>query len=175
MEPPDREPSVMRAEVGFGLGVAIQPNVASPDVWRSWTGASALSTFDIGFAARDVWVRLSIEATPDGFEFCGDEKPLNNVEGCLGRYIAARLLPALQVGPVSVGPVAGYSLPYLEVGGQLRVDFWSLAHSGWTATWVVDGVGVSPDAETFGLLVETQLVFARRYGARADRPPPPRP
>lgn len=166
MELPEHDAaSAMTTEVGFGIGVAAQPNVASPDVWRSYPGASALHTFDLGFGTRGAWVRLSIETTPDGFFFCGDEKPLNNVEFCLGRYVAARLLPSFQAGAVSAGPVVGYSLPYLELGGQLRIDFRSFSHSGWTATWVVDGVGVSPDVETFGLLLETQFVFAWRSKA----------
>lgn len=176
MEPPDREATAaMTTEVGFGIGIGWQPNVASPDVWQSAATTSALGSVDVGLGARGLWVRLSIETTPGGFFFCGDEKPLNNVEFCLGRYLAGRLLPSFQVGRVSAGPVVGYSLPNLELGGQMRVDLWSFPRSGWTATWVVDGVGVSPDVETFGLLLETQLVFAWRSEAQPDRPPPPPP
>lgn len=167
MESPDHTAaSAMTVEVGFGIGVAVQPNVASPDVWKSEAGASALGSVDLGLGARGLWVRLSIETTPGGFFFCGDEKPVNKVEFCLGRHLAARLLPSFQVGRVSAGPVVGYSpVQYLEIGGQARADIWYFPHSGWTATWVVDAVGVSPDAETFGLLLETQVVFAWRPAA----------
>lgn len=174
METPNRESaSEMTSEVGGGIGIGFQPGVASPDVWESATTTSALGSFDVGLGARGLWVRLSIETTPGGFYFCGDEKPANTVEFCLGRYLAARLLPSFQVGRVSAGPVVGYSLPNLELGGQVRVEVWSFPNSGWTATWVVDGVGVSPDVETYGLLLETQLVFAWRSKVRPGRPPTP--